>query len=150
MRGNRKTVSTAKKKRRTWRKLHLAVDSNTHEIVAAEVSLVNVADNEVLPTLLNPLRRHIEQVSADGAYDTKACHKLLQRKGCKPTIPPRSNAGFWEDGHPRTEAVKALKNDKLAQWKKDNDYHQRSLSETAMYRYKQFINPKLSLRDYNA
>lgn len=148
--GEWKTRKHGKEKRRTWRKLHLAVDSNTHEIVAAEVSLVNVADNEVLPTLLNPLRRHIEQVSADGAYDTKACHKLLQRKGAKPTIPPRSNAGFWEDGHPRNEAVRALKNDKLAQWKKDNDYHQRSLSETAMYRYKQLINPKLSLRDYNA
>ena len=34
--------------------------------------------------------------------------------------------------------------------KQDNDYHQRSLSETAMYRYKQLISPKLSLRDYNA
>ena len=38
----------------------------------------------------------------------------------------------------------------LKQWKDGNDYHQRSLSETAMYRYKQLISPKLSLRDYNA
>ncbi|MCE9688266.1 IS5 family transposase, partial [Shewanella sp. AS16] len=136
--------------RRTWRKLHLAVDAATHEVIAAEVSLESVADNEVLPTLLNPLRRKIKQVSADGAYDTKGCHKLLKRKGSKPTIPPRKNAGYWEDGHPRNEAVKALKSHALQQWKKDNDYHQRSLSETAMYRYKQLISPKLSLRDYNA
>lgn len=148
--GEWKTRKHGNEKRRTWRKLHLAVDSNTHEIVSAEVSLVNVADNEVLPTLLNPLRRAIKQVSADGAYDTKACHKLLQRKGCKPTIPPRSNAGYWEGGHPRNEAVKALKSNQLAQWKQDNGYHQRSLSETAMYRYKQLVSPKLSLRDYNA
>jgi len=148
--GEWKTRKHGKEKRRTWRKLHLAVDSNTHEIVSAEVTLVNVADNEVLPTLLNPLRRRIAQLSADGAYDTKACHKLLQRKDCKPTIPPRSNAGYWEDGHPRNEAVKALKTGQLAQWKQDNDYHQRSLSETAMYRYKQLVSPKLSLRDYNA
>jgi hypothetical protein len=33
-----------------------------------------------------------------------------------------------------------LKNDALKQWKKDNDYHQRSLSETGMYRYKQLIS----------
>jgi hypothetical protein len=92
--GEWKTHKHGKEKRRTWRKLHLAVD-----VVSAEASLVNVADNEVLPTLLNPLRRGIAQVSADGAYDTKACHKL--RKGCKPTIPPRSNAGYWEEGHPR-------------------------------------------------
>jgi hypothetical protein len=89
-------------------------------------------------------------VSADGAYDTKACNKLLKLKGSKPTIPPRKNAGYWEEGHPRNEAVKALKGDELKQWKKDNDYHQRSLSETAMYRNKQLISPKLSLRDYNA
>lgn len=68
----------------------------------------------------------------------------------RPTVPPRSNAGYWEEGHPRNEAVKALKANQLAQWKQDNDYHVRSLSETAMYRHKQLISSKLSLRDYNA
>ena len=38
-------------KRRVWRKLHLAVDPATHDIVAAEASLENVHDAEVLPTL---------------------------------------------------------------------------------------------------
>ena len=147
--GEWKTRKHGTEKRRTWRKLHLAVDAATHEVISAEVSLVSVADNEVLPTLLNSLRRKIKQVSADGAYDTKACHKLLKHKGCKPTIPPRKNAGYWEEGHARNEAVAALKKDELKQWKNDNDYHQRSLSETAMYRYKQLISPKLSLRDYN-
>jgi hypothetical protein len=147
--GEWKMHKHGKEKRCTWRKLHLAIDAQTHEVIAAEVSMVNVADNEVLPTLLNPLRRKIAQVSADGAYDTKDCHKLLKRKGCKPTIVPRKNAGYWEDGHPRNEAVKALKNDALKQWKKDNDYHQRSLSETGMYRYKQLIGDMLSLRNYN-
>jgi hypothetical protein len=121
--GERKMRKHGKEKRRTWRKLHLAIDAATHEVIAAEVSVVNVADNKVLPTLINPLRRVIKQVSADGAYDTKACYKVLKRKGCKPTIPPRKNAGYWEEGHPRNDAVKALKNDTLKQWKKDNDYH---------------------------
>ncbi len=35
----------------------MAVDPVTHDIVAAEVSLENIHDAEVLPTLLNPLRR---------------------------------------------------------------------------------------------
>ncbi len=59
------------RKCRTWRKLHLPIDASTYEVVAVEVSLVSVEDNEVLPTLLNPLRRKIAQVSADGSYDTK-------------------------------------------------------------------------------
>ncbi len=40
-------------KRRVWRKIHLAVDTNTHEISAAELSLSNVTDAEALPNLLN-------------------------------------------------------------------------------------------------
>nr|QOS16274.1 hypothetical protein VP360_00024 [Vibrio parahaemolyticus] len=39
-------------KRRVWRKLHLAVDTSTHEIIAAELSLSTVTDAEVLPNLL--------------------------------------------------------------------------------------------------
>lgn len=80
----------------------------------------------------------------------KACHALLKKKGAKATIPPRKNAAPWEEGHPRNEAVTALKAGELKQWKKDSGYHQRSIAETAMYRFKQLIGPTLSLRNYNA
>ncbi len=36
-------------KRQVWRKFHLGVDINTHEIVAAELNALNVTDGEVLP-----------------------------------------------------------------------------------------------------
>ncbi len=61
-------------KRRVWRKLHLAVDTSTHEIVAAELSLSNVTDAEVLPNLLKQTRRKITEISGDGAYDTRHCY----------------------------------------------------------------------------
>lgn len=48
--GEWKVRKHGKEKPRIWRKLHLAVDAATHAIVAAEVSLETVADNEVLPT----------------------------------------------------------------------------------------------------
>ncbi len=79
-------------------KLHLAVDTATHAIVAAESSLENIGDKEVLPTLLNPLRRKIEQVSADGAYDTRACYALLQKKGIK------ANARLYKSLSPTMKA----------------------------------------------
>lgn len=88
-----------------WRKLHLAVDLATHDIMAAEVSLENVYDAEVLPTLLNPLRRKLGHVYVDGAYDSKACYQLISRKGATACIPPRKSAGLWEKGHPRNEAM---------------------------------------------
>ncbi len=139
-----------REKRRRWRKLHLAVDSDTHEVIAAQMSLESVGDNQALPALLNPLRRKIQQVSADGAYDTKACYKLLANKQAMATIPPRANAGYWEPGHPRNDAVSALKQGKLADWKRQSGYHQRSLSETAMYRYKTLVANRLSLRCHDA
>lgn len=139
-----------KEKRRRWRKIHLAVDSQTHEVIAAQVSLDSVGDNQVLPNLLNPLRRKIKQVSADGAYDTKDCYAVITNKGAKATIPPRKNAQYWEDAHPRNDAVEALKTDEFKEWKKREDYHQRSLSETAMYRYKQLVSSTLSFKHYNA
>ena len=76
--GEWKVKKHGAEKRRTWRKLHLAVDVETHEAISAEVSLVSVGDSEVLPTLLNPLRRKVDAVSADGAYGTKSCHETLQ------------------------------------------------------------------------
>jgi hypothetical protein len=57
--------------------------------------------------------------------------------------------GYWEDEHPRNEAVKRLKEGALPEWKQESGYHKRSLSETAMYRDKQLISGNLSLRDYN-
>ncbi len=52
-----------------------------HVVIAAAVSIVPVGDNAVLPTLLNPLRRKIQQVSTYGTYDIKACHHVLKNKG---------------------------------------------------------------------
>ncbi len=136
-------------KRRVWRKLHLAVESVTHDIVAAELSLENVHDAEVLPTLLNPLRRKLGRVYADGAYDSKASHQLISHKGATACIPPRKNAGLWKKGHPRNEAVLVMRKEGLTHWKKMSGYHRRSLAETAMYRFKQLLAGKISLHNYN-
>ena len=71
------------------RKLHIAVDTNTHEIIAAELSLSTVTDGEVLPNLLKQTRRSIHEVSGDGAYDTRACHDAIKIKRAVALIPPR-------------------------------------------------------------
>jgi hypothetical protein len=39
---------------------------------------------------------------------------------------------FWEDGDPRNDAEKAIKDDELATWKQGKGYRPRSLPETAM------------------
>jgi hypothetical protein len=85
-------------KRRVWRKLHIAVDTHTHEIVAAELSLSNVTDAEVLPNLLKQTRRKIIEISGDGAYDTKGCYDAIRINRAVPLIPPREGGsllGTW-------------------------------------------------------
>ncbi|MEZ8170236.1 IS5 family transposase, partial [Vibrio sp. FF266] len=126
-------------------------DTSTHEIIAAELSLSTVTDGEVLPNLLKQTRRSILEVSGDGAYDTRACHAAIKIKRAVALIPPREGAAFWERGHPRNLAVGCQKlygSNKY--WKKRYGYHKRSLSETAMYRVKQLLGGRLSLRNYNA
>ncbi|MBT2979572.1 transposase, partial [Vibrio anguillarum] len=82
-------------KRRVWRKLHIAVDTDTHEIIATELSLSNVTNIEVLPNLLKQTRRKIVEISGDGAYDTKDCYEAIRRKQADALIPPRDGAAFW-------------------------------------------------------
>ncbi len=136
-------------KRRVWRKLHLAVDPVAHDIVAAEVSLENVHDAEVLPTLLNPLRRKLGRVYADGAYDSKASHQLISCEGALACIPPRKNTGIWEEGHPRNGVVPVMCKEGLAHRKRMSGYHRCSLAVIAMDRFKHFLAGIISLRKYN-
>ena len=59
-------------KRRTWRKVHLAMDANTGQIWAALMTHQDVGDGEVLPDLLDqvPAGTPIGVVGGNDAYDT--------------------------------------------------------------------------------
>ena len=81
-------------KRRVWRKLHLTVDTNTHEIIVAELSLSNASDGEARPNLLRQTRRRINEISGDGAYDTRLCYEAIHIKHAVPLIPPREGSAF--------------------------------------------------------
>jgi len=62
-------------------------------------------------------------------------------------IPPRKNAAYWESGHPRNAAVAACRTQGRKAWKQEVGYHRRSLAETAVYRFKQLIGPRLRARN---
>lgn len=52
--GEWKVKKHGQEKRRVWRKLHLAVDANTHEVICADLSLNSVTDAEAFPGLISP------------------------------------------------------------------------------------------------
>ncbi|MBK8205131.1 MAG: IS5 family transposase [Bdellovibrionales bacterium] len=82
-------------RRRTWRKLHLAVDTRTHEVIAAELTAATVQDAEVFPALLEqiPADEPIASIAADGAYDTRVCHQKLLDRPAEALIPPPCQCG---------------------------------------------------------
>lgn len=53
--GEWKVRTHGTRKRRTWRKLHLAVDASNHDIVATVVTENGLGDCEVLPALLDQI-----------------------------------------------------------------------------------------------
>ena len=53
--------------RRRWRKLHLGVDADTHEIVAVELTPDDVGDVSAVPELLDQIEAEVESMTADGA-----------------------------------------------------------------------------------
>lgn len=67
--GDWKVRVHGKDKRRTWRKLHIAMDAATHQLTAALLTDKEVLDRHVLPELLAQIETAVERVCADGAYD---------------------------------------------------------------------------------
>lgn len=69
--------------RRQWRKMHLAIDTQTLEIRAIEVTDNTTGDAPMLPELLTQISADevIGNVSADGAYNARGCHDAIAQRG---------------------------------------------------------------------
>lgn len=104
--------------RRVCRKLHLAIDADTHEIRAVEMT-----DH-----------RH-----GDGAYDTRDCYRAAHERGAELIVPPRRNGKPWKDkvawAAARNETLSAIGRFGRKLWKRWSSYHRRSRVETGMHRY---------------
>lgn len=150
--GEWKVKKHGQEKPRVWRKLHLAVDADTHEVICADLSLNNVTDAEDFPWLIRQTHRKIRAACADGVYDTKRCHDELRRKKIKAFIPPRTRAGYWpEEYADRNQAVARQRlTGSNVYWKWHAAYNRPSMAETSMYRVKQLSGGHLTLRDYDA
>ena len=77
-------------RRRVWRKVHLAIDEATLEVRAVEITESGVGDAPMLPGLLSqmPADEPIASVTADGAYDGRACRDAIALRGADAIIRP--------------------------------------------------------------
>jgi transposase len=143
------------KSRRTWRKLHLAVDAASGMIVAQTLTDQDTDDPSQVGPLLDQIGEPIGQVTADGAYDGAPTYQTIAQRGdgIEVVIPPRLTAVSSAELDPPTQRDRHLamitEHGRLA-WQVATGYGQRSLVETTMGRYKMMIGPRLRARGFAA
>ena len=83
-------------KARDYRKLHLAVDEQTSDVVACELTSKRARDASRVASLVGQIERPIASAKADAAYDTGDVYKTLENhrahRSPKVLIPPRTGA----------------------------------------------------------
>jgi IS5 family transposase len=147
-----------KTQRRRWRKVHLAVNSETQEIEACCLTKQTTQDCEGLPMLLDEVNELVDTVIGDGAYDRFSCYEDAEKRKYRGIFPPQHNASTSKvrpENKKKASKEAVLKRDKAitecrelgrAEWKKQTGYHRRSLAETAVFRLKTLLNDRLSSR----
>jgi hypothetical protein len=150
--GEWKMRKYGKSKRRTWRKLHLAVNPATQEIEAETLTENSCDDGSQVDPLLNQVRKRPRNFYGDGAYDKWKVYTTLEKRGTRAIIPPQRNAKIKQHGNSgrcplsRDEAIRAIRRGGRRRWKESVGYHRRSLAETAMYRMKNCFGDQLKNR----
>ena len=144
--------------RRTWRKLHLAVNPDSGEILASELTSKEVGDLSMVGPLLEQIQSPLLSMTADGAYDAEPVYRAIaaRQPDLPPPviIPPRATAvlGASADTEPslRDRHIQTIQEKGRRGWERAVCYGKRSLVETAIFRYKTLIGPTLRARQFAA
>src|SRR3954464_5175355 len=140
--------------KRAWRKLHLAIDPSTGEILASELTSNEEGDASQVGPLLDQIPGPLASVIADGAYDGEPVYRAVAERQPDPpvavVIPPRSTAVPSAEAETtpsqRDEHIQMIRDKGRLGWQTAVGYGRRSLGETAMFRYKTVIGRGLRAR----
>lgn len=142
-------------KRRTWRKVHVAMDADTGQIVIGAITEGHVKDEIPMLYMMDGLKGiPLGDVIGDGAYDTVDCREMIYDMGGRQVIPPPKTARLQrktqiaglEERDRAIRRIKELGEEGRALWKKEIGYHRRSRIETCMSRYKRILGDRLNAR----
>jgi len=141
-------------KRRTWKKIHIAINEKG-EIIATEVTGNDTHDAQAITPLFNQVEERIASFGGDGAYDKGSVYEACRARGIPLLlIPPQKNAKIWRhknskaSPHPRDENLRAIRKLGREEWKKQSGYHARSHVETTMFRFKTILGPSVQSRTW--
>ncbi len=140
------------KTRRSWRKLHIAVDADTGQIAAARVSTSDVDDASQVGTLLDRVNGPVASFAADGAYDQDGVYGQVAARHPEASVivPPRSSAVQSETAETaptmRDRHLQVIAERGRMAWQKSSGYHWRALVEADISRFKRVIRDGLRSR----
>lgn len=143
------------KPRRAWRKLHLALDADSFDIIAHVMTDQDAGDASQVEPLLDQIDMPIGQFTADGAYDGEPTYEAVTRQSADAAvvIPPRANSVERQHDNPinqRNQHIATINADGRMKWQVATGYGKRSLVETAIGRYKSIIDRRLRARSFAA
>ena len=142
-------------KQRAWRKLHIAVDRKTGNIVASELTASRARDATRVPRFANTdSSTSSERAAADSAYDkersTKAIEAHSPGRRTRVVIPPQRNATLSQNSNTamqeRDRHIRVIERHGRREWYKLSGCTKRSMVENAVYRYKAIIGPEMRTR----
>ena len=137
-----------KKPRKTWRKLHVALDPDSGEILASQLTTEHVGDVTALSDLAADLDVPVDRVIADGAYDGQPVFEFLTQ-AFGPTveivIPPPANAVLGLNVQ-RDRHIQGIAEQGRMGWQKQSGYNQRSKIEAQIGRWQAVFGPNLRSR----
>ncbi|MFA3919106.1 IS5 family transposase [Ruegeria hyattellae] len=141
-----------KKARKTWRKLHIALDPVTGEITATELTTEHVGDETALSALLTDIDDDVSRFLADGAYDGQGVVDCLIEKfghEVEIIIPPPKNAVHGKNAQ-RNHHIDVIAQNGRMNWQTKTGYNERSRVEAQIGRWKQAIGDRLQARDFDS
>ena len=140
------------KTRRSWRKLHIGLDADTGQIVAAALTAKEVDDGAEVGPLLDQVPGPVASFTGDGAYDQDGVSTAVAERHPEAAIivPPRATAVPSETA--RTEPTQrdrhlhSIAEHGRAAWQKASGYTRRARAEAAIGRFKRVIGDGLRSR----
>ncbi len=141
--------------RRSWRKLHLALDADNGEIIAHRLTDQETGDLSQVEPLLGQIDAKIGQFTADGAYDGGPAYAAVLHHSAtaRIVIPPLTAAAENDGTGPpsqRDDHIREIANVGRLKWQAATGYGKRALVETAIGRYKTLIGRRLRARSFAA
>jgi Transposase DDE domain len=138
--------------RRSWRKLHLGVDADTGEIMAADLTSNETDDGSQVGPLLDQVTRPVASFTGDGAFDRDDVYDEVAERHPEAAVivPPRSSAVLSETAETaptqRDKHLQLIAERGRMGWQKASGYNWRALVEADISRYKRVIGDALRSR----